>query len=432
MGEALLIYLGLLLLLFMIGMPVGFALGATAIVAGAYQFGVTIPFDMFAQRMVSGINNFTILAVPFFIFAARVMNTSGVTNRLFGFADVCVGWLRGGLGHTNILASMLFAGMSGAAVSDAAGLGMIEIQAMKDNGYDEYFSASVTCASSIVGPIIPPSIPMVFYAVQGGVSVGALFMGGIVPGVIMGVAMMILVFFFAKTKCPAPRKLPSLREFLSSARSAIIPLLCPIIIMGGIYSGYFTPTEAAAIAAVYALVVGIFVYREITPQKLHEIIRLSIRDTVSMGIIVACTYPYAWLITTSGLPQTFSSWVLSVTQNPTVVLLLINVFLLIVGCFLEGCSAILLLTPILLPVVQALGVHPVQFGLIMVLNLMIGLITPPFGLVLFVTSRVAKLQLGKLIKATVPFLVPLIVTLLLITLIPELVMWLPGVAGMIR
>ncbi len=184
MGEALIIYVGMLVLLFMMGMPVAFALGATAIVAGAYQFGFSIPFDMFAQRMVSGINNFTILAVPFFIFAARVTNTGGVTKRLFGFADVCVGHLKGGLGHTNILASMLFAGMSGAAVSDAAGLGLIEIEAMRDAGYDEDFSAAVTAASSTVGPIIPPSIPMVFYAVQGGVSVGALFMGGLVPGVL--------------------------------------------------------------------------------------------------------------------------------------------------------------------------------------------------------------------------------------------------------
>lgn len=432
MGEALLIYLGMLIILFMIGMPVAYALGATAIVAAAYQFGANIPFDMFAQRMVSGINNFTILAVPFFIFAARVMNTGGVTKRLFGFADICVGHIRGGLGHTNILASMLFAGMSGAAVSDAAGLGMIEIEAMRDAGYDDDFSAAVTAASSTVGPVIPPSIPMVFYAVQGSVSVGALFMGGFIPGILMGLSLMALVFIYSKTKCPAPRKRPSLREFFRSFLSAIVPLMCPIIIIGGIYTGWFTPTESAAIAAVYALVVGVVFYRELSLKKIHEIIRLTVRDTVSMGIIVACTYPYAWLITTSGIPQTFSVWVMSVTNNPTVVLLFINLFLLIVGCFMEGCSAILLLTPILLPLVTALGVHPVHFGLIMVINLMIGVITPPFGLVLFVTSRVAGRPLANVIKATLPFLIPLLITLLLVTFVPETVLWLPRIAGMIN
>ena len=431
MGEALIIYVGMLVLLFMMGMPVAFALGATAIVASAYQFGFSIPFDMFAQRMVSGINNFTILAVPFFIFAARVMNTGGVTRRLFGFADVCVGHLKGGLGHTNILASMLFAGMSGAAVSDAAGLGLIEIEAMRDAGYDEDFSAAVTAASSTIGPIIPPSIPMVFYAVQGGVSVGALFMGGLVPGVLMGLSMMVLVFYYAKSKCPAPRKAPSFREILYSLGSAIIPLMCPIIIIGGIYTGWFTPTEAAVIAAVYAVLVGVIFYKEINLKTLHEIIRLTIRDTVAMGIIVACTYPYAWLITTSGIPQQFSAWVLSVTQNPIIVLLLINIFLLIVGCFMEGCSAIMLLAPIMLPLVTALGIHPVHFGIIMVVNLMIGCITPPFGIVLFVTARVAKRPLSNVIKSTMPFVVPLLIVLLIITYAPEIVLWLPRITGMI-
>lgn len=427
-----LIFIGLLLLLLFLGIPVAFALGLTSIVAFINQFGLSFPTELLAQRMVYGVNNFTIIAVPFFIFAARVMNTGGVTRRLFNFSDVLVGHFPGGLGQTNILNSMIFAGMSGAAVSDAAGIGAMEIEAMNDHGYEPDFSAAVTAASSTIGPIIPPSIPMVYYAMQSGTSMGALFSGGLLPGVIMGIAMMAMVYMYAKKgKCPPPRPRPTLKEIGIAFKQGILPILTPVILLGGMYTGWFTPTEAAAITAIYALSISLFVFKEIKISELPEVIRLTIRDTAVVAFIVACTYPYAWLLTASGLPGQFVEWVTSLNLGPGAILFAINIFLLIVGCFLEGCSAILLLTPMLLPVVTQLGVDPVHFGVVMVLNLMIGLITPPFGLVLFVTARVANRPLTNVIKASIPFTIPLIVVLFLITYIPDLVLWVPRVLGML-
>ncbi len=431
MLDTVLIFLVLLLGLFFLGIPVGFSLGITGIAAVIHQFGWSFPSDIIAQRMVSGINNFTILAVPFFLFAGRVMNNGGVTERLFNFADVAVGHIRGGLGHTNIMASMLFAGMSGAAVSDAAGLGTIEIKAMNDKGYDRDFSAAVTAASSTIGPIIPPSIPLVFYAVQGGVSVGALFMAGIIPGVLIGVTMMGLVYYYAaRGKCPEPRPRPTMNELGRSFLRAFAPMFTPVIIIGGIYSGYFTPTEAAVVASIYSLFLSMAIYREIKLRDLASIIRLTVRDTVVMAFIVGCTYPYVWLMAASGLPQMFVTWMTDLSDSPLIILFVINIFLLIVGCFLEGVCAILILTPMLMPLVVRLHINPVHFGIVMVFNLMIGLLTPPFGMVLFVTARVANRPLKNLIIATMPFLIPLLISLLLVTVIPQITLFLPKVLGL--
>ena len=429
MLTTLVIYFGVLIFLFLLGVPVAFSLGITSLVAMVYQFGFNIPFDIIAQRMVAGVNNFTILAVPFFLFAGKVMNAGGVTKRIFNFANLLVGHIPGGLGHANIVASMFFAGMSGAAVSDAAGLGTIELHAMEDAGYDRKFSVAITAASSTVGPIIPPSIPMVFYAVQGSVSVGALFIGGLIPGVVMGITLMVMVYIYAiRGKCPPPAKRATFREFAHGLGQSILPLLTPVILIGGIYSGIFTPTEAAVVAALYALLVGTVFLRAISLRDLGRILIETVRDTVVMTFIVTCAFIYGWLVVSSGLPRLFSTWLLGLTTNPVVILLIINVFLLLVGCFLETVVAILILTPILMPIVLAVGISPVHFGVVMVLNLMIGILTPPFGLVTFVLARISKLPLAQVIRATLPFLIPLLITLILLTLFPSLVTFLPSLA----
>jgi tripartite ATP-independent transporter DctM subunit len=423
------IYFGVLILLFLLGVPVAFSLGVTSLVAMIYQFGFDIPYDIIAQRMVSGVNNFTILAVPFFLFAGKVMNAGGITNRIFNFANLLVGHIPGGLGHTNIVASMFFAGMSGAAVSDAAGLGTIELHAMEEAGYDRKLSVAITAASSTVGPIIPPSIPMVFYAVQGSVSVGALFIGGLIPGVLMGLTLMGMVYIYAlRGKCPPPAARPTFREFMQGFIASFLPLMTPVILIGGIYSGIFTPTEAAVVAALYALLLGTVFLRAISWRGLGKILIETVRDTVVMTFIVTCAFIYGWLVVSSGLPRMFSSWLLALTTNPIVILLIINVFLLLVGCFLETIVAILILTPILMPIINAVGIDPVHFGVVMVLNLMIGILTPPFGLVTFVLARISKLPLGQVIRATLPFLIPLLITLILLSLFPSLVTFLPRLA----
>lgn len=423
------IYFGVLISLFLLGVPVAFSLGVTSLVALIYQFGLDIPFDIIAQRMVAGVNNFTILAVPFFLFAGKIMNTGGITKRIFNFANLLVGHIPGGLGHTNIVASMFFAGMSGAAVSDAAGLGTIELHAMEEAGYDKKLSVAITAASSTVGPIIPPSIPMVFYAVQGSVSVGALFIGGLIPGVVMGLTLMAMVYFYAiRGKCPPPEPRPTLKQFVQGLLASFLPLMTPVILIGGIYSGIFTPTEAAVVAALYALLLGTVFLRAISWADLGRIAVETVRDTVVMTFIVTCAFIYGWLVVSSGLPRMFSRWLLALTTNPVVILLIINAFLLMVGCFLETIVAILILTPILMPIVNAVGIDPVHFGIVMVLNLMIGILTPPFGLVTFVLARISKLPLGQVIRATLPFLVPLLVTLILLSLFPSLVTFLPRLA----
>lgn len=423
------IYFGVLIFLFLLGVPVAFSLGITSLVALIYQFGLDIPFDIIAQRMVAGVNNFTILAVPFFLFAGKIMNTGGITKRIFNFANLLVGHIPGGLGHTNIVASMFFAGMSGAAVSDAAGLGTIELHAMEEAGYDKKLSVAITAASSTVGPIIPPSIPMVFYAVQGSVSVGALFIGGLIPGAVMGLTLMAMVYVYAiRGKCPPPEPRPTLKQFVQGFLGSFLPLMTPVILIGGIYSGIFTPTEAAVVAALYALLLGTVFLRAISWADLGRIAVETVRDTVVMTFIVTCAFIYGWLVVSSGLPRMFSRWLLALTTNPVVILLIINAFLLLVGCFLETIVAILILTPILMPIVNAVGIDPVHFGVVMVLNLMIGILTPPFGLVTFVLARISKLPLAQVIRATLPFLVPLLVTLILLSLFPSLVTFLPRLA----
>ncbi len=415
--------IGGFLLLIVLGFPIVFSL---ALISFFYLIAYDIPVITMAQKMISGIDTYALLAVPFFIMAGNVMNMGGVTRRLFRFASALVGWIPGGLGHANVLASMIFAGMSGAAIADAGGLGTIEIKAMQDEGFDTPFSAGITAASSTIGPIIPPSIPMVIYASIANVSVGKLFLAGAVPGILMGVALMIMVYIMAKKRKYPVHARFDLKEATISFIDGFLPLMTPAIILGGILFGIFSPTEAAIIASTYALILGLFVYKEIKLRDLFGIIIETVKTTSMVVYIIAAAAIFGFLLGREQVPQSVAKLLFTISQNPHVIMLIMISFLMIIGCFMETTASLILLTPILVPPMMQLGVDPVHFGLVMVLTLMIGLITPPVGVVLYITANIAKLSFEETTKATAPFLIPLVIVLFLSAYIPPIVMWLPN------
>ena len=413
---------GVFLLFVAVGFPIAFAIGLTS---ALYLFVYDIPVITLAQKMVTGIDTFALLAVPFFILAGNLMNTGGITRRLFRFATSLIGHIPGGLGHANVIASIIFAGMSGAAIADAGGLGTIEIKAMRDEGFDTDFSAAITAASSTIGPIIPPSIPLVLYSAFSNTSVGKLFLAGVVPGFLMGGALMLQVYVISKRRRYPVHAGLSGREVWASLKDGFLPLMTPAIILGGILGGIFSPTEAAVAASAYALLLGAFVYREVTIGDLFQILLDTVKTTSIVLFIISLAAIYGWLLAREQVPQTVARFMFSLTTDPNVALLIILVFLLVVGCFLETTAALIILVPILVPAVMSLGIDPVHFGLVMVLNLMIGLITPPVGVVLYIVSDIAKIPFEQTVRATAPFLIPLVVVLLLVTFVPSLVMFLP-------
>ncbi|WP_319562826.1 TRAP transporter large permease [Marispirochaeta sp.] len=411
-----------LLILIVIGAPIAIALGGSSMI-WVYLTNA-VPDFVILHRMVNGVDSFPLLAVPFFILAGSLMNAAGLTNQIFDFAKACVGWLPGGLGHVNIGASIIFAGMSGAAVADAGGLGTIEIKAMDDAGYDRDFSVAVTAASSTIGPIIPPSLPMVIYGVMASTSIGALFIAGFIPGLVMGLALSIMVYYFAKKRHYPKDSSFSLKRLGTTFLKGLPALFSPVIIIGGIATGVFTPTEAAIAAVAYSLLLG-FVYRTMTVKKFMAVSMETIESTAVILLIVAGASIFAWILTANRVTENFAAALLNFSQNKFVVLMLINIILFVVGFFMETLAAITILTPVLLPTVVALGVDPIHFGVIMVLNLMIGLLTPPVGMVLYVLSRVAKVPFERCAAATLPFLIPLVTVLLLVTFVEPIAMWLP-------
>jgi tripartite ATP-independent transporter DctM subunit len=416
---------GGLIVLFVLGIPVGYALGVAGFLAYLNELGSRVNVPMLSQRMQYGVNNFLLLAIPLFILAAKLMNTAGITTRLFTFARLLVGSLPGGLGQSNVVASLIFAGMSGAAVADAAGLGQVELKAMKDAGYDPELSVAITSASTTIGPIFPPSIPMVIFALVAEVSVGRLFLGGVIPGLLMTVALMILVAWYAHHREVPRTPFPGFLELVKGAAHAFLPILTPIILLGGIWSGQFTPTEAAAVAVAYALVLGVAVYREIGLRDLGQIFVATAKETAAIGIIICAANFFGWLLLRTGLTNRVATGITELTANPLLLLILINVFLLAIGCFMETVVAILIVTPMLMPVIAKVGIDPIHFGVVMVLNLMIGLLTPPFGVVLFVMTGISGVPFERVVRATVPFILPLLVVLAVITVFPALVTWLP-------
>ena len=452
------------------GIPVAIAMAGASLIY--VMVTGNIPDYVVIHRMVGGLDSFPLLAVPFFILAGNLMNSAGITNRIYNFALALVGWMKGGLGHVNVVGSVIFAGMSGTAIADAAGLGTIEIKAMKDHGYSTEFSVGVTAASATLGPIIPPSLPFVIYALFANVSVGALFLAGILPGGVMAILMMLTVAYYAhKNKwgadvpfqwsrvlkafgetaivmgwptliwllvdpdfgieLPARTTVLSMLVLLFVADwkfkfDAVLPIMTPVLLIGGMTTGVFTATEGAIAACVWALFLGLVWYRTMSWKMLIKASMDTIETTSAVLFIVAAASIFGWMLTATRATEMIAAWVLSVTSTPSGFLLLANLLMLFVGCFLEPTAAITILVPILLPIVRKLGIDPVHFGLVMVLNLMIGLLHPPMGLVLFVLARVAKLSVERTTIAILPWLVPLLISLVIVTYIPSISLWLPN------
>ena len=409
-----------------LGFPVAICLALTAL-AGLLVNDV--PLVVIVQRMFQGFNSFSLLAVPFFVLAGELMNKCGLTQRLIDFSYMLVGRIPGGLAHANIAASMFFGGISGSAVADTAAIGSIMVPGMIRNRYDAGFSAAVTAASSTMGPIIPPSILMVIMGVTTGMSIGGLFIAGIVPGLMLGLAMMTYSYFVAiRRNYPKDPNPLTVRRFVKSLKAAGPALLAPCIIMGGIMFGIFTPTEAAAVAVVYALFLGVC-YRTIKLADLYDVLSSSVVTTAVLLLIIGTANAFAWLLAAEQIPTQIAQAIQSVTANKYMILLLLNVLLLFVGMFLEGGAAIIILAPTLLAVATGVGIEPLHFGMIMVLNMAVGLLTPPLGVCLFVVCGVTKLDLGYVIKAVLPFVYVEIGVLLLITYVPELTLFIPRLLG---
>jgi tripartite ATP-independent transporter DctM subunit len=415
--------LGVWFVALLAGVPLFASMGLAAF---AFVWLAGIPAAIVPQKLAQAANSFPLLAAPLFILMGNIMNSAGITDRIFAFATACVGWMRGGLCHANILASVIFAGMSGSAVADAGGVGTLEIKAMRDEGYDAETAAAITAASATIGPIIPPSLPMVVYGVSADVSIGGLFLGGVIPGLLMAGALMAMVVAVARAKGYAPHPFPGLEALWLAYRRAHWALMTPVILFGGMMSGLFTPTEAAAVATLYALVLGLFIYRDFNLRDLPRLIVETVETTGVVLALVMCAAALAWGLSLSRIPQTVGPQLVALVGSPLAFLLVVNLLLLVVGCFMEALAAMLILIPILAPAATQFGIDPVQFGVIFVLNLMIGTITPPVGVVLFITSKIAGISFEAMSRAILPWLLPLLAVLLAITLWPPLTTWLPG------
>lgn len=414
--TAALIFTGLIILI-MMGVPIAIALGAVSIVAMLDNLPA---LGLMAQRMYSSTTGFTLLAIPFFILAGNLMNTGGITEKIFRFAKASVSHYWGGLGQVNILASMIFSGMSGAAVADAAGLGKIEVKAMVDDGYDPEFAGAITAASSTIGPVVPPSIPFVIYGSLTGVSVGKLFLAGMVPGVLMAIAMAVAVNLISRKRNYPRRPKASYGEWWASLKDAVLALLTPLIIIGGILGGWFTPTEAAVIACIYALLLSTLVYRELTWRKLLHILEDTLLHTVRVMFIMATAGFFGWVLTLNQVPQTLVSGLTTITQSPTLLLLIMIGVLLILGMFLEGIAVILICVPIFIPVVSFIGMDPIQFGVVMILASMIGLLSPPVGMCLYAVASISNVKVTALSREVLPYIFGIFVVLLLVAFIPTI------------
>ncbi|MGD8174476.1 TRAP transporter large permease [Marinimicrobium agarilyticum] len=419
----LLLVLVLLFALILSGAPVYVALGLSSL---AYFLSEGIAGVAAAHTMIGGLDSFTLSAIPFFILAGHLMNAAGFTERIFAFARALVGWAPGGLGHVNIGASVVFAGMSGAAVADAGGLGAVEIKAMRDAGYERGFSVGVTAASSTIGPIIPPSLPLIVYGVVAEVSIGRLFAAGLLPGLIMAIALMVMVHVTAVRRGFRREAAFSVRFALRAAKSAILPLLTPIIIVGGIVCGVFTPTEAAIAAVAFTMLVGCVLFRTLRWRAILDAMVATVETTASVLMIVASAALFAWVLTANQVADGLASGLLAMTSDKTAVLLLIMAIVFVVGFFMETIAAITILAPLVLPVALSVGIDPVHLGVVFVLNLMIGLLTPPVGMVLYVLAKVSRTPFEECVRATLPFLVPLFGVLLLLVFVPEIALYLPG------
>jgi tripartite ATP-independent transporter DctM subunit len=418
-----LIILLLFVILLVLGVPIGWALLAPGV--AVFAFYPELPIQLLGARLATSYLSSSLLAIPLFIFAAQILGDIKVTDAIFDFVNKCVGHVRGGLAHVNVLASVIFAGMSGSAIADAASLGKVEIDAMNKQGYPPAFSAAVTAASATIGPIVPPSIPMIVLGSVVGVSIGKLLIGGFLPGCIMALLQCIGIFLIAKRRNFSKTKFAGIKAICKTAVKAFPGLMAPIILVGGMLFGIFTPTEAAAVMVVYALVVG-FILRTLTFRELWQAFKRSALDTSIMMIMFLGASLIGLLVTRLHIADAVIAFVSGCTNSSAVLLLLLNIFLLIAGCLLDPTVCIILLAPILMPLVKSFGIDEVHFGVIMVLNLMIGLCTPPMGQVLFITCKVAEIKLVELLKEFWPFIIMLLISLFIVTYVPQTVLWLPS------
>ncbi|WP_262177522.1 TRAP transporter large permease [Haloarcula laminariae] len=423
------LFIVVLLGLYLLEVPVVYALGLTSLILMLFT---SIPFEplLVAQTMVSGSNSFVLLAIPLFLQTGLLMNALGLTDVIFDFAKAIVGPIRGGLAHVNIVASIIFSGMTGTAAADAAGLGAIEYRAMREEGYEEGFSVAVTGSSSIIGPIIPPSVPLIIYGVIAQVSIGTLFIAGLVPGFIMGLGLMILCTIYAHRNGYERGDWWSLSEIGRTGFRALPALGTPILIIGGILGGLFTATEAGAIALFYTIFIGTVFYDALSWQELIASFEDGMTRTSSLTFIVAAAALYGFLIRRAQLPEVLANAVTTVSTDPLIVLLLIAAVLFIVGLMLETIAAITILTPVFLPIIEQTAISPIHFGVVMIITLMIGLLTPPFGVILFVLNAVTGVSLERITRNMLPFYVPLVIALLLTIIFPEVVLWLPRTMGL--
>lgn len=411
-----------------LGLPIGHSMIVGSIL---YLFLAGQDMGTAAEQLLNGMySNYIILSVPLFILAAEFMNIGSMTDRLMTFCNALVGRFRGGLAQVNILQSIVFAGMSGSAIADAAGTGrMMQVMMTRDGRYTPSYAAAVTAVSSVIGPIIPPSIPMVLYALVSDASIGFLFLGGVIPGLLMALSQMVIVAITARRKnFPVEKPVP-LRKLPRITWNAFPSLMMPVVLLGGIYSGVMTPTEAAAVAAAYALLISAGLYRSIGWKELYNSLSISTRTSASVGMLIAGSLVFNYVVTIENIPETVKTILAQWELSPVGFLIFVNVLLLLLGCALEGTAILLIVVPVFIPTAQALGIDLVHFGVVVVVNIMIGLITPPYGLLLFIMANISGEPLRAIVRDTMPFLLAMIVALFVLTFVPETVLWLPRLFG---
>jgi C4-dicarboxylate transporter DctM subunit len=426
MQEAL-ILIFVMLATTLVGLPVGFALAASSVFL---MILTGIPFQLFATKFLHSLNSFTLLAVPFFILTGQLMNTGGITKKIFDFADDLVGPIRGGLAQVNIFASMIFAGISGAAVADAAGLGVVEIDAMTKRGYDKDISAAVTAASATVGPIIPPSIILVIIGIAGEYSIGGLLIGGLIPGVLMGLSMMVLTYFLAKGRNYPVSKRPPARNIAQDFKSAGFALGAPVIIVGGVMSGIFTATESGAIAAAYSFIVGAFIFKELNAKLLMQSLLETAKMTAMILFLLSTAYVFGWLLSYHQVPLHVTNFLTSISPNKYLILVGVSILYLMLGTIMEAAAIVVMTLPVLSPALLRIGVDPIHLGVLIGINMSIGTITPPLGTVMYTVCAVADLSVARYLRAIYPYMLLLIGAMFVMVFFPQLITFLPHSLGL--
>lgn len=431
MNIPLIVFITSFSLVFILRIPIAAGMLMSSIFYFSLAQGPIADISLVATQFLTSLNSsFVLIAVPLFVFMAEIMNSGKVTDMIFDFAAIIVGKRKGGLGHVNVVASIIFSGMTGSALADASGLGMMEINAMKKHGYDDGFSCAITAASATIGPVFPPSIPMIFYAMLSGASVGALFIGGMAPGILVGLALMAYIAYIANKRDYPRGKTVVLKDLLLITLKAAPALFSVVVLLGGIYSGIVTPTEAGALASLYAIIISVFVYRAMGWSDFLRVVLSTVKTTGILSLLVGSAYVFSYIVAIEHIPDTVATFLLGVTSNKYLLLLLINIIFLVLGMFVDTMCIILVFIPIVLPLVLELGIDPVHFGVVITLNMMIGLSTPPFGMLLFVVSGISETPLKAVIKEIMPMLMVLFAVLFLVTYFPPLVTFLPSLMRM--